>query len=100
MTVRWRATSAAVAAMALGAGISVAAPGSAGPALAEGIDPADPTAPAAPCPGGPGPVGPPGVTDVPSALGALMSMWQQARTPSAGQFAGPGAPWSGPSAAG
>lgn len=81
----------AIAPALLGAGIAAAAVGGAAVAAA---DPAVQVDPATPCPAVPGPVGPPGVTDVPSALGALMVMWQQARNPlvTQGQFAGPGVP--------
>lgn len=94
MSDRCRGITVAAAAIALGAGIGVAALGGAGFAHAEVVGPAEPTAPATPCPGVPGPVGPPGVTDVPSAFGALMGMWRQARNPamSPGQFAGPATP--------
>ena len=82
----------AAAVMLAGAGAALV---SAAPAIAEPTGPADGVgapvpAPASPCPG-PGPVGPPGVTDVPSAFGALMNLWQQARPPviGSGGVAGP-----------
>ena len=79
----------AAAPVLLWVGVVAAAFGGAAPALAETVDTAGPITPPEPCPGQPAPVGPPGVTGVPGVFGAMMTLWQQARTPVTGPPPGP-----------